>query len=455
MMIDPKQIGPNPYLAEPNWFISWLTGNDQNTGVTIDAPLKTFAELVRRWGRDPVAPNFTTPSVTITVIDHNAADHIGVQFYNRIFTMNASVTIIAAASAVLQTGTFTAVRPKNVATNTPFGVTDSAITGGTWPVGRRIKILTGAAAGAWTWIVKNEGAQVARITSPSINGSTPVTPGVGDTYQIETLTDLFLANISSKGLGLVTTTVNVTDFNLRSTVSANIIAVQDSLRTLNFNRCSIASNMNVQSSANTRFFNSLIASTATFNATFMSSINLFLGGGIGNTITVSQNSMVASEGWLGQDRPIVLNSGAQGSGSEYGCMDCTAKVANPNGDGLLIGIKINVVPAIPAAWEINLGGRIWGAGHVGFGIALGINSLLTYESAADRPTITGASGDWRSAAPGSLQRSVGRNAVTQEKEGPFNNTWVNMTLPSPAGFGDCATDTRTGARIALTSRIFT
>ena len=453
-MIDPKQIGPNPYLAETAWFISWLTGNDQNTGTTLATPLKTFAELVRRWGRDPVAPNFTVPTVTITVIDHNAADHIGIQFYNRIFTSNTNVTIVAAASAILQSGSFTAVRAKNVATNTPFGVTDSAIPGGTWPVGRRIKVLTGAAAGAWTWIVKDEGAQVARITSPSINGSAAVTPAVGDTYQIETLTDLFLANISSKGLALTTTTVNVTDFNLRSTVSANIITAQDSLRILNFNRCSIASNMNIQSAANIRFFNSLFASTATFNATFMSSTNLFLGGGIGNTVNVSQNSLVACEGWLGQDRPIVLNSGGQGSGSEYGCMDCTAKTANPNGDGLLIGIKINVVSATPAAWAINLGGRIWGAGHAGFGVAIGANSALQYEAAADRPTITGAGGDWRSASVGSLQQSVGRNGVTQVMEGPFSNTWANLAVASPAGFGDVAMDLRTNAAVRMTTRIF-
>ena len=454
-MIDPKQIGSNPYLAVPAWFISWAGGNDQATGTTIGAPLKTFAELFKRLGTSN-GPAFTTPTVTITVIDHNPADHIAAAFLNRIVTANAVVTIIAAGNTVLQTGTITAVRAKNTATNTPFGVTDSAIPGGIWPIGRRVKILTGAAAGAWFWTLKDEGAQVARITSPSVDEFTPITPAIGDTYQIETLTDLYVANIASKGFGITTSTVNVTDFNVRSTVSANIIAVQDSLRILNFNRCNIANNINIQNAINTRFFNSFFASLITVSINGYSSASLFLGGGIGSSVAINLRSTISSEGWLGQNRPIDIAIGSNGQGSDYGCMDCVTSSVNPAGDGLLIGTKFNnVVAAAPSSWNLNLGGRIWGAGHVGWGVSLGPNCLLEYQAAADRPTITGTSGDFRTASVGSLQQSVGRNGATQVEEGPFNNTWVNLATASPAGFGDAATDTRTGARVINLSRVFT
>ena len=53
------------------------------------------------------------------------------------------------------------------------------------------------------------------------------------------------------------------------------------------------------------------------------------------------------------------------------------------------------------------------------------------------------------------QQSVGYNGATLLPEGPFANTWANLAVASPVGFGQCAFDPRAGVRITSTARVFT
>ena len=229
------------YRAEPAWFISWLTGSDSNPGTTQATPLKTYAELVRRWGTP--YPALTAATVTITIIDHNTADNID---FALSAVSNAVVTFKPLTTTVLQSGTFTATRPKVPATNMPPGLTDSAIVGGVWPVGARVKVTSGVANGAYFWTLKDEGSQLVRCTNASVAGAPVVQPGVGDSYQVETLTDVWISGMACNGPKITGATVNVLDFNVKSSTGASIVGVQNSTRILNFNRCSFANGLNLQ-----------------------------------------------------------------------------------------------------------------------------------------------------------------------------------------------------------------
>ncbi|MDE3097014.1 MAG: hypothetical protein KGK07_13580 [Chloroflexota bacterium] len=63
--------GPNPAVNQTAWFQSYATGNNANDGKTAASPVKTAAEILRRWqggvnGTRPVLPGIT---ITITGLD--------------------------------------------------------------------------------------------------------------------------------------------------------------------------------------------------------------------------------------------------------------------------------------------------------------------------------------------------------------------------------------------------
>lgn len=456
-------------LAQPAWFISFLTGNDNNSGIVVGSPLKTYAELVRRWGT--IAPVHTTPAVVITIIDHNISDLITYKHLVQTPTGHLRTTFQPLATAVLQSGSYTATRPKVTATNTPPGLTDTAIPGGVWPIGRRVKVTNGPANGAFYWILKDEGAQVSRDTNATITGLAVVQPLVTNTYNVETLTDLFVDALTQDGwfdynAGFtLQAQLIVSDFNTREGSFLGIKIVNDGSAEVVLNRCSFEA-LNIENSTRINFFNCMLspqgAGTSQSFGLSQSVITIENGGGIGigsQGITAINGSTILSGsttgGYIGQNRPIILYMGSRGSGMEYACMDCATNSLNTGGDGLLIGSGAFIGLPAGAIWSIRPNGRLWGAGNVGRGIGLASNSLIIYALPADAPTITGAGGDWRSAGGASTQQSLGYNGATMIAEGPFANTWANLNTASPTGFGGCAFDIRTGARIALSSRDFT
>jgi hypothetical protein len=64
----------NTYTLQAAWFIDSATGSDANDGLTSLTPLKTFAEIVRRWGPNPVLQQTTT--ITISSAGLPASDPI-------------------------------------------------------------------------------------------------------------------------------------------------------------------------------------------------------------------------------------------------------------------------------------------------------------------------------------------------------------------------------------------
>lgn len=444
-------------LAATNWYISWLTGNDANAGTTSGAPLKTFAALAAKWGTRP--PPFTAQTVTINIIDHNIADAIDYSFLTT--SIGRRVIFQPFATAVLQSGTLTAVRSKAVATNVPLGLTDSAISGGVWPIGKRIKFTSGPALGAYAWTLKDEGAQLARVTNPTIDAFTVIPPVSGNTYNIETLTPIFISNLGATGSYLflapdIESGIFIRDLDIRGGTSGQ--PSFQACTNIQIERCLFGTSPNVTACANVAFNNSFYGAAG--GTTFLKSSRVIWqqGGGVGsgtNGIVADDGSTIISNGYIGQNRPMILCNGSSGYGTEYAAFDCLVTSYNSVGDGLLIGGGTSsFLPGkTPCAWSNT--GALWGAGNAGAGVAIDNDCDLVYSAAGQLPTITGTGGSWRSCTNGSTQQSFGYNGATLAAEGPFANTWALLNTASPTGFGGCAFDPRTGARVAMKTRVFT
>lgn len=444
-------------LAQPLWYISFLTGNDSNTGITLSAPLKTFAELVRRWGT--ASPTLTASATEIVIIDHDVSDTIYVRFF--MTDPFGTITIRAHTNSVLQGGTYTATRVKDTATNTPPGLTDSAISGGTWPFGSRIKTTSGPANGAYSWCLKDEGAQVARTTNASIDFVSVLQPLVTNTYIIETLTVLYVGGIAYSGGGdYYSSVLYITDLHL-----SGDLVINNTSNWMQFERCRLSGSLTISTTAQLYFMNCLLTPGFYGINCLKAKIKFEGGGGIGidaNTpfCIFDESIIVTGDGaseYIGQNLSFVVSGDSTLTGTALGSFDCEASTENPNGDGLVLGCA---GPSLPGTgnWiglSIPGAGRVWGAGHAGFGFSLGSESSFTYSHPIYQPTITGTDGDWSSASVGSVQQGIGYNDTTMAVEGPFANTYANLVAASPGGFEGNAFDLRTGAKVNVASRVFT
>lgn len=185
-----------PYLTQASWAVDSVNGNDANAG-TPAAPLKTLAELERR-----LFSRTANTAITVDLL----GDFPG-QFIAAVIGMSANQRITWRATPTQQaTGIVTAFTPTNGATQ------DARLADTTTPivwaahVQRRVRLTSGANAGAYAWVLADLGANTARV-SQFISPTTllAVSPAVNNTFAIETLTTR-IAGIDCRvfnGLGAV------------------------------------------------------------------------------------------------------------------------------------------------------------------------------------------------------------------------------------------------------------
>jgi hypothetical protein len=439
----------NPNLAQPNWFISNLTGNDANDGITALTPLKTKAQLLFRWGPNPV---FTIPTVTVNIIDDNISDAVAIPISNLEGTI---ITWQAFANAVSSTGSFTAVTPVNTATNTPPKVQDGAIA---WTPGARIRNTTiGPRLNSVMWVLKDEGGGVARVTGEGdINGTLTV-PVVGDTYAIDTLTPIFVTGISVDvtTLTIVPLSLGVMKFvglDIKSG-SNNLIIVEGDNSGLTLIQCRMSASTLSFRMGSMSFLSSLF---------FLTSVTFFGGGrlncsnGGGYTAGVGANSGIATrEGaflqltnWMSQAFAICVTTGSTGQsgGTWVGSFDGFVSGTNPTGSGLYVGLLGN---SGGAGSKFFAGSVLFGSGNSQAGVFVGAGAVFEYLTGST-PTITGGTSDFRliiSVNPGDFS-SVNYDYVSGAQTPPILNTWANLVLPiASGGFGGAAHNSRTDAHL--------
>lgn len=188
----------NPvFLAQTEWYIDPVSGDDANTGLS-GFPLQTHAEFERRLGHWNTIPASTTINVHI-LDDLGTGDPI-----NLIATIQGLVTINYIGTATLtSSGTFTDVIALDRATNTPWQLEDTARSAD-WvdDIGQRIRIVGGPSDGAITWVAKDLGAKLARVSNvaglaaPPFINVTYAIPVIGDSYVVERLSRVCIGDVT-------------------------------------------------------------------------------------------------------------------------------------------------------------------------------------------------------------------------------------------------------------------
>ena len=173
------------------WFIDGTAGNDENVGSTSLTALKTAAELERRIDNQTLQQRTVVTQLT----DLNEWVKLTLKFVDSAADTQ-EFQWLGGTLTSLHTGQISAVTALAPNTNVPEKVADGALV---WTpfIGQRIRLTDGANAGATAWIVKDEGAGVARtsnfqIFDPAAPLEAPalVQPAINDHYQIDQMVSL-------------------------------------------------------------------------------------------------------------------------------------------------------------------------------------------------------------------------------------------------------------------------
>lgn len=201
-------LGSQEWRTQNTWYIDPTLGNDENNGLTSGTALKTYAELIRRWGPKPDIIQSTNiyflgnmPTSDPIFLSEVAAPN------NILF--NGKLTALA-------TGTLTsyAAQVNNVSL-VQIGDAGLVSTGFAPYVGKRLRFTSGAASGMYVWIQRDDGyitdGYKASVLTPSnLFGFANAAPG--DTYVIEDLSQVTISNISAKGTD--DSTIGFVDLNI-------------------------------------------------------------------------------------------------------------------------------------------------------------------------------------------------------------------------------------------------
>ena len=187
----------NTYLAQTDWYINESTGDDSNSGATSGTALATSAELVRRFGTDPLIDD-----VTINVwleSDITAVFEMSARFQGD----DAAIWIHGGVAAILATDVVTAwtsLTPGSEPAITGTTIADFSIYAGyrlTWLDGPMVgnSVFLGAqaesgAVGSEIWrhgAMSYYSAAGFSAVTPSAFGANDNSPNIGNSFQIERL----------------------------------------------------------------------------------------------------------------------------------------------------------------------------------------------------------------------------------------------------------------------------
>lgn len=189
------------YLTQTAWYVNSVTGNDANDA-SVGAPIKTLAELERRW-------NGRTFSSAVTAVTVSLAGTFPTEglYLNAIFASPGATLVISGTMTQVDNGTITAYQDWNSAANLRGQLTD-AVQDFTAHVRRRVRYTDGTAVGALTWIGSlGGGVTVANVGRPRTGGAPDSlftgafkVPSVGNAYVIETYnTDILEYQLACSG----------------------------------------------------------------------------------------------------------------------------------------------------------------------------------------------------------------------------------------------------------------
>lgn len=458
----------NPkWLEVANWYIDATNGNDENNGQAqvpsagYIGPLKTFAELTRRWARGQLNPplnaTYQTNNCKVYILtDLPTTDRIVVQGIT--FASSSVILWITGelGRTTRYTGTIASVTPLNPATNQDYRFSDAGLNP-TAQLNKRCRITTAGARLNTCWfIAKDLGANTARISTPGIPqpllpaaafslqnlGYNQTTPQVGDTYVVEDLPSVTLVLSDTNANGQQQ--VQWGDLNFRNGGTFKSISVTPITYVY-------ASYLNAQSYDG----GSTVQNCFTTNgSTRINGIHNVYGGMISsaNVFQCLGGSVFIGQMFLCQGSPLTGTNLRVISSQIWDC--AISGSINPGGHGVVIGKQVSSgrpntgyigLTTSPIGTDIANGGQIMGSGNAGKGLWIAGDSSMTVPPSGAVLSVTGTGGDFQ-LDNGTTSRAWDEagGAYTAAR----NNTWTLLaTTIGGGGFGGSAHNVQSNAHI--------
>ncbi len=433
------------------WEISPATGNDENSGAP-GFPLKTYAELRRRWGIGTTL-NPSGGIITVTLLDDlPQTDPISL-CYLQLGPANGGVvlTIQGNTPTVTRSGTLTSVTALDRTNNIPWSITDTGIAG-TWTTDltKRVKLTSGASSGDYAWVAKDLGTKHARMTpfaAPVGIGGIPTlgTPLSGNTYNVQQLVKCYLDEIGPFGgsQAAVEPFCYFVDLDFQGGGGTNVF-VHSSVVTV-FSGCRIDLTISAASYETIQFANCAL----TEGVFCQNGSNVeFTAGGIINTASIGAITLIQS-GCICDGDFMLQGALGTGIGGAFliGTMGVYDNIIIPNfntfGSGIILGEDV-YGPTTALLRTILYGDHaLYGSGNAGFGVDVGPSGKFTYTT--NIPTLTGSTGDFV-LAKSNLARAW--DETRKEYTSPITTTWANLALAiGSGGFGGNAHNVERDAHI--------
>lgn len=147
----------------PAWFIAPVTGSDNNDGLSALTPLKTYAELVRRWGtQSPALYQDTVITFLESQPDLSDPVSLNAQVVSPTGTLTLQGGLVSQAGG---TGTFSNVIAKNQATGQRWTVTADGKPADYWTafIGMLVYDIT---TDSYFWVEEDLGGATAVVSEP-------------------------------------------------------------------------------------------------------------------------------------------------------------------------------------------------------------------------------------------------------------------------------------------------
>jgi hypothetical protein len=179
------------------WCVSLLAGRDDADGLTDATPIRTVAEIFRRWGSS--TPYLNQPTVVRLLAPNGPGD--GWDGVRPVFGPNGSLKITSPLT-VLATVTLGAYTPADFAAGTLNLITAQGETGAFWSayIGKYVLDVT---QGAYFFVGQDRGGGQAAISSPrktpDVFPGQAVTIAAGDVLQICELTTFTFSRAEASG----------------------------------------------------------------------------------------------------------------------------------------------------------------------------------------------------------------------------------------------------------------
>lgn len=370
------------WATQSIWYIDSTSGNDENSGTDSGHAIKTWAELVRRWGTWAELKQLTTVNILNDLL---AADPMNC----RIRLGTNGFLLVKGVRTVSASGTLNSRTNQNRASQIPGDITDTIQT---W-ASKLGKLIYIPSTGASAWSLKDLNSGKVRVsqwvvcdesTIPINIAPTEVQLSGSENYQVCTLTKVNIANFDIFGQQTTSTGIDVNrvlfvDLDFTGAVSAQNHFTAFGT-TISFFRCMHEANRAVAGTIQSTCC--LHSISGTFSGDLGAPGQWLIIAGAGTAqMTIRRGATIQLDGdtiWQGSSAVRLQ----QGAIMRIGFL----AVFDSVDDGIIMG---NDTTCENLAISYS-GSLFWGSNNTGYGIRMGNRTSFSYTNV---PTVTGASGD--------------------------------------------------------------